>query len=194
MSLGKDYARLCRPTESKKAPVAFYFWTMDSLEDNEPTYEKIVITLVYSHRSLAFWIVTIFSSVLSFTEILKRTQTLLTILSRRMQKSRWGTSWTSVRTGIRWIRISCSMSVLELWQTVFYVDKPWNGANFCAMVAQWWQQSALVNRILISLQTAGWRLQRLKGRARWLTSSGATSENICLVLACSFSILRLVIY
>ena len=49
VSLGKDYARLCRPTESKKAPVAFFFWTMDSPEDNEPTYEKIVITLVYLH-------------------------------------------------------------------------------------------------------------------------------------------------
>ena len=49
VSLGKDYARLCCPTESKKAPVTFYFWTMDSPEDNEPMYEKIVITLVYLH-------------------------------------------------------------------------------------------------------------------------------------------------
>lgn len=46
-SLGKDYARICRPMESNKAPVVFFFWTMESPEDNEPTHEKILSTFVH---------------------------------------------------------------------------------------------------------------------------------------------------
>lgn len=45
VAVGDEFARICRPVSSEK-PVAIYFWTMDSPEDNKPTHEKIVRILL----------------------------------------------------------------------------------------------------------------------------------------------------
>lgn len=52
--LGPDYSRICRPTEATNKPIAFIFWTKDSLEDMNKSWDKVVSTFVSISDSCQF--------------------------------------------------------------------------------------------------------------------------------------------
>ena len=56
--LDDDYVRICCPPEAlnSRKPVAFVFWTKETEDDNDPTWEKVVsfILFIFSFGILFF--------------------------------------------------------------------------------------------------------------------------------------------